>query len=80
MREVEGFRVLFSQRSCGYRYQRNGCARTLTVSFANPTVTLRATNEILYNLLGSFPAWDFDPVPQSLFVIDEHMRTGTLNS
>ncbi len=30
----------------------------LNVSFANPTVTVLATNEILRNLLGCFPAWD----------------------
>jgi hypothetical protein len=60
-----------------YQY---GCAAALNLSFAKLTVTFRATDKILPNLLGRFPFRDLNPVPVSTFVIDEHMRTGTLNS
>jgi hypothetical protein len=46
----------------------------------NPTIALAATDKVIGNLLGSFSAWDSNPIPPSLFVIDEDMRTWTLNS
>src|SRR6266571_9008334 len=46
----------------------------------NPTIALPATDKVLGNLLGSFSAWDSNPIPPSLFVIHEDMRTRTLNS
>ncbi len=62
-----------------HRYQY-GCAAVLNLSFAKPTVTFRATDKILSNLLGRFPSRDLNSVPVSTFIVDEHMRTGTLNS
>ena len=53
---------------------------TLNFSLGKPTVTFLAADKILRNLLGRFPFRDLNPVPVSTFVIDEHMRTGTLNS
>ena len=52
----------------------------LNFSLGKPTVTFLAADEILRNLLSRFPAWDPNPVSVSSFVIDENMRTGTLNS
>src|SRR6266849_4943097 len=46
----------------------------------NPTIALPATDKVIGNLLGSFSAGDSNPIPPSSFVIDEDMRTGTLNS
>ena len=62
-----------------HRYQC-GCAAALNLSFANPAVTFPAADKILRNLLRRFPSWDLNSVPVSIFVIDEHIRTGTLNS
>src|SRR5258708_9354474 len=61
------------------RYQC-GADAVLNLSFANPAVTLPAADKILRNLLRRFPTRDLNPVPVSSFVIDKHMRTGTLNS
>ena len=65
--------------SADHRYQC-GCAAALNLSFADPAVTLLAADKILRNLLRRFPSWDLNSVPVSTFVIDEHMRPGTLNS
>jgi hypothetical protein len=46
----------------------------------NPTIAFPATDKVTGNLLGSFSAWDSNPIPPSLFVIDKDMRTWTLNS
>ena len=62
-----------------HRYQRR-CAAALSLSFAKPTVTFLAADKILRNLRGRFPSRDLNSVPVSIFVIDEHMRPGTLNS
>jgi hypothetical protein len=56
------------------------CPAALNVSFANPTVTLLTSDKIVRNLLRRFPSGDLNPVPLSTFVVDEHMRTGTLDS
>ena len=61
-----------------HRY-RCGYAPALGLSFAKPTVTFRATDKVLRNLLRRFPFRDLNSIPISRFVIDEHMRTGTLN-
>ena len=61
------------------RYQC-GDAAALIRSFAEPTVTFLATDQILRHLLRRFPSRDLNSVPVSNFVVDEHMRTGTLNS
>ena len=47
---------------------------------ANPAITFLAADKIIGHLLGSFPAWDLNPIPPSIVVIDEDMRTGTFNS
>ena len=54
--------------------------RSAHLSFAKPTVTLLATDQILRNLLRRLPSRYLNSVPVANFVIDEHMRTGTLNS
>jgi hypothetical protein len=61
------------------RYQC-GDAAALNLTFAEPTVTFLATNQILRHLLRRFPSRDLNSVPVSIFVIDEHMRPGALNS
>ena len=50
------------------------------LSFRQPTVTSLTADKILCNLLRRFPFRDLKSVPVAYFVIDEHMRTGTLNS
>jgi hypothetical protein len=62
-----------------HRYQCE-CAAALDLSFANPAVTFSAADKILRNLLRRFPSRDLNSVPVSSFVIDKHMRPGTLNS
>ena len=62
-----------------HRYQC-GCAAAPDLSCAYPAVTFRATDKLLRNLLRRFPFRDLDSVPVSIFVIDEHMRPGALNS
>jgi hypothetical protein len=62
-----------------HRYQC-GCAAALNLSFGKPTVTFLSADKILRNLLRRFPSRDLNSVPVSSFVIDEHMRSGTLNS
>ena len=62
-----------------HRYQC-GCAAALNLSFGKPAVTFLATDQILRHLLRRFPSRDLNSAPVSSFVIDEHMRTGTLNS
>ena len=62
-----------------HRYQC-GCAAAFNLSFANPAVTFPAAHKILRNLLRRSPSRDRNSVLVSGFVIDEHMRTGTLNS
>ena len=62
-----------------HRYQC-GCAAGLNLSFAHPAVTLPAADKILRNLLRRFTSRDLNSVPVSIFVIDEHMRPGALNS
>ena len=62
-----------------HRYQC-GCGAALNLSFANPAVTFTAADKILRNLLRRFTSRDLNSVPVSTFVIDENMRTGTLNS
>ena len=57
-----------------------GCAAALNLSFGKPTVAFLAADQILRNLLGRFPAWDLNSVPVPNFVVDEHVRTGTLNA
>jgi len=49
------------------------------VLLVDPTIAFLATNKIIGNLLGRFPAWNLDPVPLSILVIDEDMRTRTLD-
>jgi len=51
-----------------------------STSHANPAVTLPAADKILRHLLRRFPFRDLNSVSVSNFVIDEHVRTGTLNS
>ena len=46
----------------------------------NPTIALPATDKVIGNLFGGFSAGDSNPIPPSLSVIDEDMRTTTLNS
>jgi len=55
-------------------------ARADSALRGNPTIALPATDKVIGNLLGSFSAWDSNPIPSSLFVIDEDMRTRTLTS
>ena len=62
-----------------HRYQC-GCAAALSLSLAKPTVTFLASDKIRGHLLRRFPFRDLNSVPVSSFVIDEHMRPGTLNS
>ena len=52
----------------------------LNVLLANPAITFLTIHKIIGDLLGSFPAWDLNPVPPSIVVIDEDVRTGTFNS
>jgi hypothetical protein len=47
---------------------------------ANPTIAFLSTDKVVGNLLRCFSAWDSNPIPPSLLVIDEDMRTGTLSS
>ena len=75
----DGFGVRPLSVVADHRYQC-GCTAALNLSFANPAVTFPATYEILRNLLRRFPSWDLNSVPVSIFVIDEHMRPGALNS
>ena len=49
------------------------------LSFRQPTVTFLIADKILCNLLRRFPFRDLNS-PVSSFVIDEYMRSGTLNS
>ncbi len=46
----------------------------------NPTVAFLATDKVVGNLFGCCSRGHSNPIPSSLFVIDEDMRTGTLNS
>ena len=46
----------------------------------DPTIAFPATYKVVGDLLGGFSAGDSNPIPPSPFVIDEDMRTGTLNS
>ena len=46
----------------------------------NPGITFLATDEVIGNLFGGFSAGDSNPIPPSVLVIDEDMRTRTLNS
>jgi hypothetical protein len=55
-------------------------SRVPTILVGNPTIAFRTTHKVIGNLLGGFSTRDCDPVPPSLFVIDEDMRTRTLNS
>jgi len=52
----------------------------LNTLLGNPTIAFRADDKVIGNLLGGFSAGDSNPIPPSVFVIDEDMRTGTLNS
>src|ERR1700730_149554 len=47
---------------------------------ANPTIAFLSTDKVVGNLLGGSSAGDSNPIPPSVFVIDEDMRTRTLNS
>jgi hypothetical protein len=77
---IDGFRSpLLLARPPIIAYQCR-CAAALSLSFGKPTVTFRATDKILRNLLRRFPFRYRNSVPVATFVIDEHMRTGTLNS
>ena len=57
-----------------------GCAAAHSLSFGKPAVSLLATDQILRHLLRRFPSRDLNSVLVSNFVVDEHMRTGTLNT
>ena len=61
---------------------RNACGgpQRLNASFAKPTVTFLATDQILRHLLRRFPSRDLNSVPVANLVVDEHMRTETLKS
>jgi hypothetical protein len=74
---------------CGshlYRFQaltgslHSGQSFPDTPLVGNPTIAFRTTYKVIGNLLGGLSTRDCDPVPPSLFVIDEDMRTRTLNS
>lgn len=45
----------------------------------NPTITFLATNKVIGNLLGRFPAWNLNLKPLVIFVIDQNMRIGAFN-
>jgi hypothetical protein len=47
---------------------------------ANPTIAFLSTDKVVGNLLRRVSAGDCNPMPRSLLVIDEDMRTRTLNS
>jgi hypothetical protein len=47
---------------------------------ANPTIAFLATDKVVGNLLSGLSAGNCNPIPPSLLVIHEDMRTGTLNS
>jgi hypothetical protein len=47
---------------------------------ANPTIAFLATDKVVGNLLSGLSAGDCNPIPPSLLVIHEDMRTRTLNS
>jgi hypothetical protein len=55
-------------------------SRTDEALLGNPTITFPATDKVIGDLLGGFSARHSNPIPPSLFVIDEDTRTGTLNS
>ncbi len=55
-------------------------AALLDTLLGNPTIVFLATDKVISNLLGGFSAGDSNPIPPSLLVIDEDMRTRTLNS
>jgi len=63
------------------RHHRVGCPRSAESS---DLLTQRSLSlppdKILRNLLGRFPAWNLNPIPLAIFVIDKDMRTRTLNS
>ncbi len=75
----DGFGVRPLSVVADHRYQC-GCTAALNLSFANPAVTFPAADKILRNLLRRFPSRDLNSVPVSIFVIDKHMRTRTINS
>ena len=54
-------------------------SRVPTALVGNPTIAFRTTYKVIGNLLGGLSTRDCDPVPPSLFVIDEDMRTTTLD-
>src|SRR5260221_6018200 len=62
----------------GYRVQTSRVPRCALLG--NPAIAFLATDKVIGNLLGSFSTGDSNPIPPSLFVINEDMRTGTLNS
>ena len=47
---------------------------------ANPTIAFLSTDKVVGNLLSGLSTGDCNPMPPSLLVIDEDMRTATLNS
>jgi hypothetical protein len=55
----------------------SSCTRPL---LCNPTIAFRAADKVIGDLLHGFSARDSNSIPPSLFVVDEDMRTGTLNS
>src|SRR5258708_32527862 len=53
--------------------------RVPTALVGNPTIAFRTTYKVIGNLLGGLSTRACDPVPPSLFFIDEDMRTRTLD-
>jgi hypothetical protein len=56
-------------------YRTSRCAL-----LGDPTIAFLATDKVIGHLLGGFASGDSNTIPPSFFVIDEDMRSGTLNS